>query len=61
MSEEQSVVCPDSENRKSEEVDESVEEAALREDIEVVALREGVGEAKRKREDQVGAGDNFCV
>jgi len=61
VSEEQSVVCPDSENRKSEEVDESVEEAALREDIEVVALREGVGEAKRKREDQVGAGDNFCV
>ncbi len=61
MSEEHSVVCPDSENRKSEEVDESVEEAALREDIEVVALREGVGEAKRKREDQVGAGDNFCV
>ena len=61
MSEEQSVVCPDSENRKSEEVDESVEEAALRENIEVVALREGVGEAKRKREDQVGAGDNFCV
>ncbi len=61
MSEEQSVVCPDSENRKSEEVDESVEEAALREDIEVVALREGIGEARRRREDPADAEDNFCV
>ena len=60
MSEEQSVVCPDSENRKSE-VDESVEEAALREDIEVAALREGIGEARRRREDPAEAEDNFCV
>ncbi len=45
----------------SEEEHGSVEAVALGRDTEVGALREGVGEAKRKREDQADAGDNFCV
>ena len=60
MSKHTSMVCHDSEKSSSEE-DGSVEEAALREDIEVVALREGIGEARRRREDPAEAEDNFCV
>ena len=45
----------------SEEEHGSVEAVALGRDTEVGALREGVGEAKRKREDPADAGDNFCV
>ena len=47
----------------SEEEHGSVEVVALREELEVGALREGPEEveAKRKREDQADAEDNFCV
>ena len=46
-----------------EEDHASVEVVALRENLEVGALREGPEEveAKRKREDQADAEDNFCV
>ena len=54
------MVCHDSEKSRTEE-DGSVEEAALREDLEVGALREGIGEARRRREDPAEAEDNFCV
>ena len=60
MSKHTSMVCHDSEKSRTEE-DGSVEEAALREDIEVVPLREGIGEARRRREDPAEAEDNFCV
>jgi hypothetical protein len=40
---------------------EDAEVAAPRGNEEVVTLREGVGEAKRKRENPGDAGDNFCV